>query len=61
VIRVGPRCPFRGISGRTAPEAIRPRFEAWADEVALVLSLGLPEEQLSGMLEAAALAIACGI
>jgi alkanesulfonate monooxygenase SsuD/methylene tetrahydromethanopterin reductase-like flavin-dependent oxidoreductase (luciferase family) len=37
-----------------APEAIRLWLEAGADRVDLVLPLGLPEEQLSEMLEAAA-------
>jgi alkanesulfonate monooxygenase SsuD/methylene tetrahydromethanopterin reductase-like flavin-dependent oxidoreductase (luciferase family) len=37
-----------------APEAIRTWLEAGADSVDLVLPLGLPEEQLAEMLEAAA-------
>jgi alkanesulfonate monooxygenase SsuD/methylene tetrahydromethanopterin reductase-like flavin-dependent oxidoreductase (luciferase family) len=37
-----------------APDAIRPWFDEGADSVDLVLPLGLPEEQLNEMLQAAA-------
>ena len=37
-----------------APDAVRAWLDAVADDVGLVLPLGLPEEQLREMLEAAA-------